>query len=340
MTPRPDVSCVLVAWNAGHAVGRCIGSVRRAAAHAGVQVQVIVVDNASNDDCCAGLELKEGDRLIANPVNVGFGAAVALALPHVAADWAMLTNTDLAVSQDFFVALRPSLANAARDVATLVPEMRFSGAMETINTRGVALDRLGVPREVDAGVPVTRPPSAMPPLGASSGCCCLRMEALAAVRGVEPGYFAYLEDVDLAVRLARAGFRAELVPAAVAYHEGSGGVGAVSPTKTWLVARNRRLLFALEGPRAARTRVGRAAVEIGHAAVSALLSRSAAPISGRADALRLRRYTRFVRRSRALHDERSSVLPLVAPASPLATLRTKRGVVAAAQQADRPASEV
>jgi GT2 family glycosyltransferase len=61
-------------------------------------------------------------------------------------------------------------------------------------------------------------------------------------------YFAYLEDVDLAARLARAGYGARLVPDAVSWHQGSASAGPTSPLKTFLVARNRRILFRLEAP--------------------------------------------------------------------------------------------
>ena len=70
----------------------------------------------------------------------------------------------------------------------------------------------------------------------------------AAVGGLEPLYFAYMEDVDLGWRLRKHGYRAFVVPGAVALHEGSASTGEGSWLKAFLVARNRRALFRLHGP--------------------------------------------------------------------------------------------
>jgi hypothetical protein len=143
------------------------------------------------------------------------------------------------------------------------------------------------------------------------------------VGGVEPAFFAYLEDVDLAWQLRRAGYRATLVPTAVAYHEGSASLGVDSPLKAFLVARNRRLLFRLNGPHTARARAWRTVVELGHAAYVTASGTGLAPWLGRYDALRLRAYSRFVRRSRSL--ARPRLEPETAARAPLAeTLRRKR----------------
>ena len=70
------------------------------------------------------------------------------------------------------------------------------------------------------------------PLGGSSGCCLLRLEAVRSLGGLELAYFAYLEDVDLGARLARAGYGARLVRDAVSWHQGSASAGPTSPLKT------------------------------------------------------------------------------------------------------------
>jgi GT2 family glycosyltransferase len=132
-----------------------------------------------------------------------------------------------------------------------------------------------------------------------------------------------MEDVDLAWRLRRAGYRALLVPEAVANHEGSASLGADSPMKAFLVARGRRLLFRLNGPHTVKARARRTVVELGHAAFVTASGGGLAPWIGRADALRLRTYTRFVGRARALAP--TVVEPKTAPGSSLAeALRRKR----------------
>jgi len=327
-----DVTAVVVAWNAGDTLAACVGSLREAARATGRRLQVVAVDNASEDTAVASLPLEEGDVVIRNPVNAGYGVAASQGMARAEAPWVLLVNPDVVVERGFLRSLMVVADAAPADVATVVPEMRYASDPEIVNCRGMTLDELGIPAEVDAGARRGQGAAHVEPLGGSSGCCLLRLEAVRRLGGVEPVYFAYLEDVDLAVRLARAGFRAELVNDAVAWHEGSAAAGSTSPLKTFLVARNRRLLFRLEGPRGLHRRLGRTVVELGHGLVSSTVGSPASPWLGRIDAVRLRRYTRFVRRARAEHDERSFAPPFSRPASLRATLRRKRAVVRAARR--------
>ena len=153
--------------------------------------------------------------------------------------------------------------------------------------------------------------------------------------GLELAYFAYLEDVDLAARLARAGYGAWFVPDAVSWHQGSASTGATSPLKTFLVARNRRILFRLEAPSTLGARLARLPVELGHGIVSSTFSSVTAPWLGRLDAVRLHRYTAFVQRARTTYDDRSTRPRFTRRATLLEALRRKRAVTAsAAEHAD------
>jgi GT2 family glycosyltransferase len=210
----------------------------------------------------------------------------------------LLVNPDVTVERDVVGALLRAADTAAPTVATLVPEMRFASRPHLVNCRGVTVDEIGIPSEIDAGLPVTAPVApSYPPLGGSSGCCLLRVEHVRTLGGPEPAFFAYLEDVDMALRLDGLGLEAAFVADAVALHEGSASAGAQSPLKVHLVARNRRLLFRLHGPRSPGSTLWRTFVDVAHGAYSSLAT-PVAPWSGRLEALRFHRYVRFLRRSR------------------------------------------
>ncbi len=322
----PALSAVIVAWNAGSSLVACSESLRESARRAGTSLQLVIVDNASKDGSVDGLRLEAADLRIRNPLNAGYAVAAAQGIARASAPWILLANPDLVVAAEFFEELLAAVEEARESVATLVPEMRFASRPDLVNCRGLVVDEIGVPAEIDAGVrsaPGTPPSVAV--LGGSSGCCLLRANALRELGGPEPGFFAYLEDVDLALRLRRAGYKAMYVPRAVAWHEGSAFTGARSPLKTFLVARNRRLLFRLHGPRTVRARLWRLVIETGHGVWSSVHV-GMAPWAGRLDALRLRRYTSFLRRSRAACDPHIAT-PEPAPRITLRdTLRRKRAV--------------
>lgn len=323
---RPDVSAVVVAWNAGATLASCVRSLRESARRAEAHVQVVVVDNASNDLAADELDLDDGDLVVRNPVNAGYGVAAAQGIARAGAPWILLVNPDLVVEPGFVGALLRAAYSAPPAVATLVPELRFASRPDLVNCRGVTVDEIGVPAEVDAGMPVTAhaAPSS-PVLGGSSGCCLLRAEQVRMLGGPEPAFFAYLEDVDLALRLRCAGYDSVYVPDAVALHEGSAATGARSPLKVFLVARNRRLLFRLHGPATLRARAWRTLTEVGHALYSSL-DAPAAPWVGRLDALRLRSYARFLSRSRRREGPCGHEFDRPSRATLAATLRRKRRV--------------
>ena len=83
--------------------------------------------------------------------------------------------------------------------------------------------------------------------GACAGAALYRREAVRAVGGFDERYFAYLEDVDLALALRRAGWRCRYVPA-VALHAGEGSSAQLSGAHHFYVQRNTLLLVAKAFP--------------------------------------------------------------------------------------------
>jgi GT2 family glycosyltransferase len=295
---------------------------------------MVVVDNGSTDASVDSLPPNTCDVLLRNGINVGYSVAASQGLAVATAPWLLLINPDVVVDSEFLSAMLSAAGEVSRDVCTLVPDMRYQSNPSLVNSRGLTVDRIGVPAELDAGTSADDEDlQAVEVFAGSSGCCLLRADCLRVVGGLEPGYFAYFEDVDLACRFQRGGFKARIVPGAIAFHEGSASTREGSPLKTFLVARNRRITFRLNGPRTVRARIARVPVEVGHAVYS-LSGGSMAALSGRFDALRLRRYTTFVRRSRALVDVASMEPPFSRRRGLLETLRRKRSVVGNIRRTD------
>ena len=82
--------------------------------------------------------------------------------------------------------------------------------------------------------------------GACAGAALYRRDAVLAVGGFDERYFAYLEDVDLALALRRAGWRCRYVPA-VALHAGEGS-SPLPGAHHFYVQRNTLLLVAKAFP--------------------------------------------------------------------------------------------
>ena len=336
-----ELTSVTVSWNSSRTLGACLEALEASARAAGISLSAVVVDNASTDESVA-VARAHGAAAIVNACNIGFAAAVNQGIARATTDWVFLANPDLEVSSSFFRVLLGHEAHVDAHVAVLVPDVRFIAAPELINTRGLSIDTAGMPTEVQHG---RRADSVAQPhhiFGGSGGALLVRRAALAAIGGFEPMYFAYLEDADVSWRLRKAGYRAEFVPGAVALHEGSSTTSVDSPLRAHLVARNRRLLFRLHGPHTVNARVWRLGIEVGHAAVQSALSRSAAPIKGRAEALRLRPRV-AVLRAVARRQPLTARVPLAKRIGPWAMLGRKLAgrqlIRQAAVEAERSAGD-
>jgi GT2 family glycosyltransferase len=296
MSQAPDLTSVIVTWNSGEHIGDCVRALRQSARRSHATLEIVVVDNASQDDSAVIANDAGADRIVQNPINAGFAVAASQGIALASGSWILMTNPDLVVDEPFVQAVADAVGTAAEEMCCLAPDIRFATDSSVVNSNGIAVDRTGIPSEIGKGrkASVTGTPTDI--FGASGGGSILRRSALDEVGGFEPAYFAYYEDVDLAWRLQRSGYRARFLADATASHAGSSTVGVGSPLQTYLVARNRRLMFYRHGPHDARARAWRAFSEAGHAVFSCLMTRSAAPLRGRAAALSLRLYMRYLRR--------------------------------------------
>jgi GT2 family glycosyltransferase/glycosyltransferase involved in cell wall biosynthesis len=320
----PELTLVIVSWNSAELLGDSIRSFRASADAAGAAVAVVVVDNASSDDSTRAARAAGAETVIENPINVGFVVAASQGIACARSRWVMLANPDLQVDEGFVRAILDAAESAPDDVAALVPDVRFASEPTIVNSRGLDVDAVGIPAEREAGIEAYAPDGDNAVFGASSSASVLRVEAVRRVGGLEPAYFAYLEDVDVAWRLRRAGYRALLVRDALAVHEGSASTGEGSWLKAFLVARNRRILFRLHGPYSMRARALRAVTEAGHTTVQALSGSRDASVRGRLAALRTHRYTRFLRASNLGLVVPDVSVPLAPRFKLLETLRRKQ----------------
>jgi len=94
------LTTLLVSYNTKELLDECLACLRAAQQAIGGG-NIIVVDNASRDGSAEYLEQTAPDvQLLRSPVNVGFGRANNLALPHVHTPYLLLLNTDAFVPPD------------------------------------------------------------------------------------------------------------------------------------------------------------------------------------------------------------------------------------------------
>lgn len=101
MSCEPDLSVIIVNYNSGAYLQRCIASL--SAAVAGIAFEVVVVDNGSEDGSTEFLKPHPGKpqiRLVEPRANLGFGAGCNLGASHARGRWLHFLNPDTQVGPD------------------------------------------------------------------------------------------------------------------------------------------------------------------------------------------------------------------------------------------------
>jgi hypothetical protein len=235
------ISVVIPNWNGRVWLGGCLAAL----AHQDLAPdEVIVVDNGSSDGSVAYLrEAHPGVRVIGLSSNTGFAHAVNEGLRAAAGDLVALVNTDVELAPDWLE--RMSRAAAEHPSAAAVAcKMLSLHRPQVVDDAGDVLRRDGVCEQrgrfrVDDGAFDT--PGEI--FGACAGAALYRRDAVLAVGGFDERYFAYLEDVDLALALRLAGWGCRYEPA-VARHAGEGSSSQLPGGHRRLVARNTVVLVA------------------------------------------------------------------------------------------------
>ncbi len=206
-----------------------------------IHLNIIVVDNSSEDDPHQ-LQFKFPEiKLILNRENTGFGAAINQTLTYCLSKYIILLNPDSLVSDGFFEAsiqymeqndhigvMGPMIYNddgsvqgSARTFPTPLTSLfgRNSPITRLFPNNSITkaniltlCDDKNTSREVD---------------WVSGACMVVRKEAMLAVRGFDERFFLYWEDTDLCRRIWNAGWKVVYYPGASVVHS----VGKSSNTR-------------------------------------------------------------------------------------------------------------
>lgn len=243
------VSVVILNWNGKKLLERYLPSVVRYTPQN--QGEVVVADNGSTDDSIAYLQSEFPTvRIISMERNYGFAEGYNRALAEVSAEYAVLLNSDVEVTPGWLDAPLAEL-DAYSDIAAVQPKLLSDlnrSEFEYAGASGGFIDKYGYPFcrgrvfdvvERDSG----QYDRTQDIFWGSGACLVVRKSVYEDVGGLDAGFFAHQEEIDLCWRLRSRGYRVVCTPASVVYHLGGGTLNAESPRKTHLNFRNNLLML-------------------------------------------------------------------------------------------------
>lgn len=238
MLPRPLASIVIPTWNGASLLREALDSLRQQTVR---DHEVIVVDNGSTDETTTVLADFPEARLIRFGENRGFAVAANAGVRAATADVIVLMNNDACAEPGWVAALLAAFDENPQ-LGSCASRMLLYDRPDTIDAAG---DQLGIfASNIGHGMP-DGPAFARPyeVLSACAGAAAYRREALDAVGLFDERFFAYLEDVDLGIRLQLGGYACVYVPDAVVRHRGSATAGRLPGFKYHLLMRNSLVVF-------------------------------------------------------------------------------------------------
>ena len=189
--------------------------------------------------------------------NYGTTGSVNRALAASDSEFVLLLNNDVALAPEFVQTLRdalrknPKLGFASGKLLNARDHNRLDGAGDALLTAGAAY-RLGH-GDIDRGY-FDAPRGILSACGAAT---VYRRSALMEAGALDEAFFAYLDDVDLSLRLHWLGYEGLYEPRAAGYHIGSATLGdPLHPRIVRWLSRNQLLLVIKNFPGSVLARSG------------------------------------------------------------------------------------
>jgi len=235
MTPRASI--LIVNYNGWPDIQRCLVSVLQAGHE---DDEIIVIDNASFDDSAELISSHFPQVvLLRSEVNLGFGGANNWGARVAKGGYLAFLNPDTVVAPGWLDALIDGLEGSSH-VGLATSKILLLNENATINTCGNDIHLSGLTLCRGMGKPASSM-TRLEKVGAVSGAAFLITAALfETLDGYDEAFFLYMEDTDLSMRAALAGYDVVYVPDSVVYHDYALRFG---PDKIYYQERNRYMML-------------------------------------------------------------------------------------------------
>jgi GT2 family glycosyltransferase len=212
---------------------------------------IIIADNDSSDDSVDFLKKNYPDlRIILNKENGGFAKGYNDALSEVEAEYYVLLNSDIEVTENWISPVI-RLMDSDRNIAACQPKIRSYNKRDEFEYAGAAggfIDKFGYPfcrgrifQELEKDEKQFDDVAEV--FWATGACMFVRAETFKKLGGFDNDFFAHMEEIDFCWRLKNQGYKIMYCPDSVIFHVGGGTLPKKNPKKTYLNFRNNFFLL-------------------------------------------------------------------------------------------------
>jgi GT2 family glycosyltransferase len=213
--------------------------------------EIVVIENEARASEILPDPLPPNTRRIELPTNEGTTGSINRAVAMTESRYILLLNNDVELAADYIARLvaaldqDPKLGFVTGKLLRATARDHLDGAGDAMLMAGGAyrLGHLDPDRQQ-----FDRP---LPVLAGCGAAVLYRRDAFQESGGLDPDFFAYLDDLDLAMRVQLVGYSGLYLPDAIAYHIGSATLGEpLHPRVVEYITRNQLYLLMKDYPRA------------------------------------------------------------------------------------------
>ena len=227
-------SVIIVTWNGKHHLEHCLPALT---AQTRPPDEIIIVDNASSDDSVAYIKTNYPEvKLIELGENRGFSGGNIAGYEVASGDYVVLLNNDTKPLADWLEQL-VHCADAHADVG-IVASLMTDWAGVVIDTAGDGCSVTGRGFKRYNNYPATTPLPSGYVFSACAGAALYKRATLEEVGFLDPRFFMYGEDTDLAFRAQLGGWKVFFCAESVVRHRISGSEGVLSDNAVYYSSRN------------------------------------------------------------------------------------------------------
>ena len=241
-----NIAVVILNWNGEELLKEFLPKV---VAHSS-DARIIVADNASTDESI-DLIRKEftSVEIIQNESNGGFAKGYNDALKKIDAEFYVLLNSDVEVTEKWLIPLAKAMENPK--TAGCQPKILSYHQRDHFEHAGAAggfIDKNYFPFcrgrimdyfEEDKG----QYDGEIDIFWATGACLMIRAEVFHKANGFDEDFFAHMEEIDLCWRIKKWGYNFKAIPSSTVYHVGGGTLPYSSPKKVYYNFRNNLVML-------------------------------------------------------------------------------------------------
>jgi GT2 family glycosyltransferase len=225
-------SIIIPNYNGVQFIESCLKSLTKSLTLAKTDYEIIIIDNDSKDNSISKInELRnslkiKNCKLKINQVNMGFAPAVNQGIKAAKFDYILLCNNDLTVDKNYFSLLIDAIKKYP-DYTTYVGTVLNKEGTH-FESQGLKFYYSGKCDNILNQTQIIKSKINQSPYeiwGASAALVTYKKNIIKKIGMFDENFFAYEEDVDLALRLHKQGYKTLLIPKALCYHLGGGTSG-------------------------------------------------------------------------------------------------------------------